>query len=37
MISKILVAIDGSSAAGKAVEYAIGLAQQTGATVTFLS
>ncbi len=37
MISKILVAVDGSSAAGKAVEYAVGLAKQTGATVTFLS
>jgi nucleotide-binding universal stress UspA family protein len=37
MISKILVAVDGSPAADEAVKYAIGLAQQTGATITFLS
>ncbi len=37
MISKILVATDGSETAWKAVKYAAGLARQTGATVTFLS
>jgi len=37
MISKILVATDGSETAWKAVKYATGLAKQTGATITFLS
>ncbi|MEW6162383.1 MAG: universal stress protein [Nitrospirota bacterium] len=37
MISKILVPTDGSKTARKSVEYAIGLAKQTGATITLLS
>jgi nucleotide-binding universal stress UspA family protein len=37
MISNILVTTDGSEAAGKAVEYAVGLAKQTSARITFLS
>jgi nucleotide-binding universal stress UspA family protein len=37
MISKILVATDGSETAWKAVKYATGLARQTGAAITVLS
>jgi len=37
MISKILVALDGSETAKKSVEYAAELAKQTGATLTLLS
>ncbi|GBE04097.1 MAG TPA: universal stress protein [Nitrospirae bacterium] len=37
MISKILVPTDGSKAAQKAAKYAVDLAKQTGATITFLS
>ena len=37
MISKILVATDGSATAWKAVEYAAGLAKQLNAAITFLS
>ena len=37
MISKILVATDGSETARKAVKYALGLAKQTGAMITLLS
>jgi nucleotide-binding universal stress UspA family protein len=37
MISKILVATDGSETAWKAVKYAAGLAKQTGAAITVLS
>ncbi|MCL4475782.1 MAG: universal stress protein [Nitrospirae bacterium] len=37
MISRILVATDGSETAWKAVKYAAGLAKQTGAAVTVLS
>ena len=37
MISKILVASDGSDVAWKAVEYAADLAKQTGAVLTILS
>lgn len=37
MISKILVTTDGSKPATKAVEYAVGLAKQVGATITVLS
>jgi nucleotide-binding universal stress UspA family protein len=37
MISKILAATDGSKTARKAVEYAVDLAAQTGAVITFLS
>jgi len=36
MISKILVATDGSEVAWKSVEYAVELAKQTGATITLL-
>jgi nucleotide-binding universal stress UspA family protein len=36
MISKILVATDGSKVAWKSVEYAVELAKQTNATVTLL-
>lgn len=37
MISKILVATDGSETARKSVEYAADLAKQTGATITLLT
>jgi nucleotide-binding universal stress UspA family protein len=37
MISKILVATDGSEVASKAVKYAVELAKQTGASLTLLS
>lgn len=37
MVSKILVATDGSETAKKAVEYAVELAKQLGATIKFLS
>ena len=37
MISKILVATDGSETAWKAVKYAAGLAKQTGSAMTVLS
>jgi nucleotide-binding universal stress UspA family protein len=37
MISKILVPTDGSQPARKSVEYAAGLAQQTGAALTVIS
>jgi nucleotide-binding universal stress UspA family protein len=37
MISKILVATDGSETAKKSMRYAIELAMQTGASLTFLS
>jgi nucleotide-binding universal stress UspA family protein len=37
MVSKILVAIDGSEVALRALEYAADLAKQTGATITLLS
>ncbi len=37
MVSKILVATDGSEAALRALEYAANLAKQTGATITLLS
>lgn len=37
MISKILVATDGSEVARRAIEFAIGLANQTGATLILLS
>jgi nucleotide-binding universal stress UspA family protein len=37
MISRILVATDGSDAAWKAVEYAVDLAKQTGARLRLLS
>ena len=37
MISKLLVATDGSDTAWKAVKYAIGLAKQIGASITLLS
>ncbi len=37
MVSKILVPTDGSKAARKSVNYATGLAKQTGATVALLS
>jgi nucleotide-binding universal stress UspA family protein len=37
MISKILVATDGSETARKSIRYAIELARQTGASLTFLS
>lgn len=37
MISKILVATDGSESSKKAVKYAVDLAKQTGSTVTLLS
>lgn len=37
MISKILVATDGSESSKKAVKYAAELAKQTGSTVTLLS
>ena len=36
MISKILVATDGSKVAWKSVEYAVELAKQTDATITLL-
>ncbi len=37
MIRKMLVPIDGSETAGKALEYAIDLAKQTGSTIILLS
>ncbi len=37
MISRILVPIDGSKMSHKAAEYAVGLAKQTGASLTLLS
>ncbi len=37
MITKILVATDGSETARKSIEYAVELAKQTGATVTLFS
>lgn len=37
MISRILAATDGSEVAGKAVEYAVDLAKQTGASLTLLA
>jgi nucleotide-binding universal stress UspA family protein len=37
MISKVLVATDGSVTAKKTIRYAIEFAQQTGTTLTFLS
>lgn len=37
MISKILVAIDGSETARKAVKYTVDLAKQTGGRITLLS
>ncbi len=37
MISKILVPTDGSKASKKAIDYAIGLAKQTKASITILS
>jgi nucleotide-binding universal stress UspA family protein len=37
MISKILVATDGSETARKSIGYAVDLAKQTGAKITFLS
>jgi nucleotide-binding universal stress UspA family protein len=37
MVSKILVATDGSETAWKAVRYAVDLAKQTGAAITALS
>ena len=37
MISKILVATDGSETARKSIAYAIELAKQTGATLTFIT
>ena len=37
MIAKILVATDGSETAMKAVEYAVGLVKQLGATIILLS
>ncbi len=37
MISKILVATDGSATARKSVEYAVSLAKQVGAKITLLS
>lgn len=37
MISRILVATDGSETASKAVSYAAGLARQTGSAITLLS
>ncbi len=37
MISKILVATDGSKTAWKAIEYAVELAKQTDATITVLA
>lgn len=37
MILKILVPIDGSETARKALEYAVDLAKQTGSTITLLS
>jgi nucleotide-binding universal stress UspA family protein len=37
MISKILMATDGSETARKSIRYAVDLAKQTGATITFLS
>lgn len=37
MISKILVPTDGSETARKATEYAVGLAKQIGASLTFLT
>jgi len=37
MISKILVPIDGSKVSQKAATYAVGLAKQTGASLTLLS
>jgi len=37
MIKKILVPIDGSETAGKALEYAVDLAKQTGSTIILLS
>ncbi len=37
MITKILVATDGSETARKSIEYAVELAKQTSATVTLLS
>ncbi len=37
MISKILVATDGSETARKATMYAVDLAKQTGASLTLLS
>ena len=36
MISKILVATDGSKVAWKSVEYAVELAKQTDASITLL-
>jgi nucleotide-binding universal stress UspA family protein len=37
MISKLLVATDGSDTAWKAVKYAVGFAKQIGASITLLS
>ncbi|HBR22440.1 MAG TPA: hypothetical protein DD713_07750 [Nitrospiraceae bacterium] len=37
MISKVLVATDGSETAGKSVKYAVDLARQTGASLILLS
>ncbi len=37
MVSKLLVATDGSDTAWKAVKYAVGFAKQIGASVTLLS
>ena len=37
MITKILVATDGSETAKKAVKYSVGLAKQAGTTITLLS
>ncbi len=37
MVSRILVATDGSAAAWKAIQYAAGLAKQTGAELTAVS
>jgi nucleotide-binding universal stress UspA family protein len=37
MVSKILVAIDGSEVARRSLEYAADLAKQTGASITLLS
>jgi nucleotide-binding universal stress UspA family protein len=37
MVKRILVPIDGSGTAGKAVKYAADLAKQTGAAITLLS
>lgn len=37
MVKNILVPIDGSKTAGKALEYAVDLAKQTGSTIVLLS